>query len=190
MFRTALIAIFSLVLWGCSGGAQTEKTQPDAHAETPESTASTEASNPTTPGGELEGDKVDKSALASCTGGNVPVGATKCRLDLETGQDSYWSDSDGVNPGNAGCHLEYADNACGVIKPGREFGEFCLDSDRLVESNPGAEECHTHKGDLGAPNVTSCSEWCKGQQFASGKCEAAMGSSLLGTCESAHCVCS
>lgn len=183
MVRTLLAICLTLVLAGCSGGATAEKdTEMNTGGDTGETTEATETK-------ELEGDKVDKDALASCTGGNVPVGATKCRLDLGTGQDSHWSDTDGVDPGTAGCHLEYADNACGEIKPGREFGEFCLDEDRLVESNPGAQECHTHVGDLGAPNVTSCSAWCQEQQGTTGKCEKAQGTSQLGTCESARCVC-
>lgn len=128
--------------------------------------------------------------LALCTGGAVPVGATNCLLDLGTGQDSYWSDTDGVDPGTAGCHYEFTDDTCGVVKPGRAFGEFCLDGDRLVESNPGADECHTHGGDMGKPGVVSCSAWCAEQSGAGGRCEGGVtAEGAAGACESARCVC-
>lgn len=150
------------------------------------SKAKSEPAQPTQPAAADEHGK-----LALCTDkGAVPLDATSCRLDLGTGVDSHWSDSDGIDPGTAGCHYEYADSSCSTLKPGRTFGEFCLDDDRLVESNPGAGECHTHGGDLGHPDVVSCEAWCQAEQQLAGRCEggvAAEGDG--GACESAHCVC-
>ncbi len=132
---------------------------------------------------------LDEPELASCTGGNVPVGATNCLLDLETGTDSYWADTDGVAPEVAGCHIEYETDTCSAVRTGREFGEFCLDSDRLVESNPGVDECHTHAGDLGKPAVVSCSAWCAEQNQGGGSCEGGVAVTGTVSCESARCVC-
>ena len=149
---------------GCSGGAESQKQ-----------TAKTAKA--------VSGD------LALCTG-TVPEGATNCLLDLGTGEDSHWDDTDGVDPGTAGCHIEYESDTCSVERAGRTFGEFCLDDDRLVESNPGKDECHTHKGDLGKPDVVSCSAWCESQGSATGSCEGGVvAQAKSGTCESARCVC-
>ena len=85
VFRSLLVvAVTSVLIVGCS-------SSPDAeHAAAPK------------PGAQKSG-----ATLATCTGGNVPEGTTNCLLDLDTGQDSYWSDTDGVDPGTAGCHDEY-----------------------------------------------------------------------------------
>ena len=167
--HTRLLAVVTmgLLIVGCAGSPE------------PQESVEPETSHEATP-----------VELAACSGGNVPVGATNCLLDLGTGEDSYWSDTDGVDPGTAGCHDEYMTDTCSEVKPGRAFGEFCLDDDRLVESNPGAGECHTHGGDLGKPDVVSCSAWCEGQGSASGSCESGvMAEGASGTCESARCVC-
>lgn len=164
-FKIAVVVAAALSLSACSGGSKSTTGSDHDH-------------------GAKAGD------LASCTGGAVPVGATNCLLNLETGQDSYWSDTDGVDPGTAGCHDEYTSNTCGEVKQGRAFGEFCLDDDRLVESNPGVGECHTHGGDLGKPDVVSCTAWCQTQSAAGGRCEGGvMAQGASGTCESARCVC-
>lgn len=127
--------------------------------------------------------------LAACTG-TVADGATSCLLDLGTGIDSYWMDSDGVDPGTAGCHYEFAADGCAEPKEGRTFGELCLDDDRLVESNPQPGECHTHRGDRGKPDVVSCAAWCQSQGSASGRCEAGVAASgEHGACQSARCSC-
>ncbi len=131
----------------------------------------------------------DIGDLASCMD-TVPAEATHCRLDLGTGVDSHWSDSDGVDPGTAGCHYEYADATCGEPKDGRTFGELCLDDDRLVESNPRPGTCHTHAGDHGRPDVVSCSDWCRSQGSAAGRCESGIeASGDHGACQSARCAC-
>ena len=131
------------------------------------------------------------AGVASCSdGAGVPVGATSCLLDLGQGTDTYWSDTDGVSPGEAGCHFEYTDANCQTLATGREFGELCLDADRLVESNPGADECHPHGADRGKPDVVSCSVWCANNGNISGRCEDGVPVTTdLGSCSSAHCVC-
>ncbi|MCX5743323.1 MAG: hypothetical protein NT062_12595 [Proteobacteria bacterium] len=135
----------------------------------------------------------DTSELGSCTDAStVRVGATNCKLDLGTKADSHWADTDGVDPGTAGCHEEFTDATCTTHKEGRTFGELCLDDDRLVESNPGAGVCHTHAGDFGKPAVVSCAAWCKAEkQATTGRCEAGVeAKSSTGTCQSARCACS
>ncbi len=87
--------------------------------------------------------------------------------DWQEGQTTYWSDTDGVAPGVAGCHL--GTDADG--KPnGRMFGEACLENGRLVESNPGKDEVHSHSNDTGHPDTFDCDAWCIGQGKASGSC--------------------
>ena len=179
-----LVLTLSLLLVGCSGGSKAEKDSKSASDEAESARAET--------GEQMEAAESTsaKAELAACTGGNVPKDADKCLLDLGTGKDSYWSDSDGVDPSTAGCHLEHETEACETMKEGRTFGEFCLDDDRLVESNPAADECHTHKGDLGKPDVVSCSEWCQSEQGTSGSCESGVTANAGSvTCESARCVC-
>lgn len=136
--------------------------------------------------------KSDAHTLAACTdGAAVPKDAKNCLLDLGTGTDSYWSDTDGIDPAVAGCHVEYEDDQCSAALAERTFGELCLDADRLVESNPGKDECHTHAGDMGKPDVVSCSAWCTQQGNAGGGCEE-VAEAVQGTvtCKSARCVCS
>lgn len=179
-----VLALTSFVGFGCSSGSSAEKS--DEKTEVTES-AQEEAAETTET---TEAPKSPKADLADCTGGAVPQGATSCRLDLATGQDSHWTDTDGVDPGTAGCHYEFEDASCTEFKEGRTFGEFCLDDDRLVESNPGKDECHTHGADFGGPDVVSCSQWCQEQSGVSGACEGGqMVEGKYGSCESARCVC-
>jgi hypothetical protein len=188
--RYTLIALFlALFMIGCSSGSSAEK---DESATAEMETTSDDMSDESEAESDDESmDSKDESAeLAACTGGNVPEGAENCLLDLGTGKNTYWSDTDGVDPGTAGCHDEYMSDSCDQVKEGRTFGEFCLDDDRLVESNPGAGVCHTHGNDMGKPDVVSCSEWCQSESGTSGKCEGGVtAEAAAGTCESARCVC-
>ncbi|MGM0556832.1 MAG: hypothetical protein ACQEVA_10685 [Myxococcota bacterium] len=186
--RTYLYALLAaFVLTACSSGSKAEKDETTMdETSTQEATAEETADEPEA--GEAKTDA--KTELAACTGGNVPMGATSCLLDLGTGENTYWSDTDGVDPGTAGCHYEYKTDACEEQVTDRTFGEFCLDDDRLVESNPGKDECHQHGVDQGKPDVVSCSEWCESEGNSTGRCEGgvqAEGSG--GSCESARCVC-
>ena len=56
--------------------------------------------------------------------------------DRIPGQTTWWKDTDGVGPGEAGCHIGTDPDG----KPnGRMFGEACLSDVLLVESNPGSD---------------------------------------------------
>ena len=90
--------------------------------------------------------------------------------DWKEGTISWWKDSDGVDPGTAGCHI--GTDADGKAN-GRMFGEACLEDGLLVESNPGAHELHSHKDDIGHPDKFDCNAWCKGQGKSKGMCVAA-----------------
>jgi hypothetical protein len=62
---------------------------------------------------------------------------------------TYWKDTDGVDPGVAGCHIGVTQDG----KPnGRFFGEACQNAGTLIESNPGAGVIHPHTNDLGHPD--------------------------------------
>ena len=50
------------------------------------------------------------------------------------------------------------------------FGEACLPDGMLVESNPGADELHSHKNDVGHPDKFDCNAWCVGKGSAKGVC--------------------
>lgn len=181
-YSKSLAILAGLFLAACSGGSKMDR---NASAESPmaEQTAEQTTTQETSAAD-------SKSSLAACTGGNVPQGATNCLLDLGTGEDTYWADTDGVDPGVAGCHDEYATDACAEVVGDRAFGEFCLDDDRLVESNPGKDECHAHGDDMGKPDVVSCSAWCESESGSAGRCEGGvMAQGAAGTCESARCVC-
>ncbi len=80
---------------------------------------------------------------------------------------SWWEDSDGVAPGTAGCHIGTDSNG---TPNGRLFGEVCLSDTRLVESNPGVDVLHSHKGDIGHPDQFDCNAWCVGQGASKGTC--------------------
>lgn len=103
--------------------------------------------------------------------------------DWVAGETTWWLDSDGINPGEAGCHI----GADSSGKPnGRMFGEACLANGLLVESNPGKEELHSHKNDTGHPDTFDCTAWCIGKGASGGQCEVAPAP----PCEqSARCVC-
>ena len=105
--------------------------------------------------------------------------------DWIEGQLTWWKDTDGVNPGEAGCHI--GTDAAG--KPnGRSFPEACLDGGvNLVESNPGANELHSHTNDAGHPDKFDCNAWCIGQGATKGVCQIASAPPC--TQSSAKCVC-
>ncbi len=87
--------------------------------------------------------------------------------DWKKGETTYWTDTDGVNPGEAGCHQGTDKDG----KPnGRSFGEACLSETVLVESNPGALAVHAHTDDTGHPDKFDCDAWCKGKGAAKGIC--------------------
>lgn len=103
--------------------------------------------------------------------------------DWQAGTKSYWKDSDGVQPGVAGCHIGTDETG---TPNGRLFGEACLPDGLLVESNPAQNELHSHTDDIGHPDTFDCNEWCKGTGKESGSCQAAPAP----PCEaSARCVC-
>jgi hypothetical protein len=87
--------------------------------------------------------------------------------DLMEGKTTWWKDSDGVKPGVAGCHIGTDEKG----KPnGRMFGEACLPDEMLVESNPGADELHSHKNDIGHPDTFDCSMVCWNWIYQGGLC--------------------
>ena len=103
--------------------------------------------------------------------------------DWNPKETSWWTDSDGVNPGAAGCHIGTDDKG---VPNGRSFGEDCLPNGLLVESNPGTDELHSHAHDIGHPDTIDCNAWCVGNGKRSGVCKAASAP----PCEkSAACVC-
>ena len=87
--------------------------------------------------------------------------------DWMEGKTTWWVDTDGVDPGLAGCHLGTDEKG---EKNGRMFGEACLPDGRLVESNPGVDELHSHGNDTGNPDTFDCDAWCKGQGATKGMC--------------------
>lgn len=118
---------------------------------------------------------LQQSILIACVGLSVlgcsnestleehETGAGTITLDLGAGHDSFWSDTDGVDPEVAGCHIELADSSCNVAAAApRNFGEYCQEDGTLIESNPGAHVCHTHENDIGHPYVVDCDGWCRG----------------------------
>ena len=103
--------------------------------------------------------------------------------DWKAGETSWWKDSDGVDPGVAGCHIGTDSKG----KPnGRMFGEACLPNGLLVESNPGSDELHSHKNDTGHPDMFDCNAWCVGQGAVKGSCVVAEAPPCE---ESARCSC-
>jgi hypothetical protein len=66
-----------------------------------------------------------------------------------------------------GCHIGTDEKG----EPnGRMFGEACLPDGMLVESNPGAGELHSHKNDVGHPDMFDCNAWCVGKGATKGAC--------------------
>ncbi|HEX5058208.1 MAG TPA: hypothetical protein VFV99_02555 [Kofleriaceae bacterium] len=131
-----------------------------------------------------------------------PEGGGTIELDLGGGTDSFWADTDGVDPEVAGCHIEFTDDTCSTFAvPGRNFGEFCQNDGTLIESNPGKNVCHTHEHDIGHPYVVDCYEWCtnmlvlpdglrRGIPADDGECVVVHGLPCDGgIVESAKCVC-
>ena len=103
--------------------------------------------------------------------------------DWAPGTTSWWKDTDGVDPGTAGCHIGTDSDG---TPNGRMFGEACLEDGLLVESNPGADELHSHKDDIGHPDKFDCNAWCIAAGASQGTCEVAPAP----PCEaSARCVC-
>jgi hypothetical protein len=103
--------------------------------------------------------------------------------DWAEGETTWWQDSDGVDPGTAGCHVGTDSDGS---PNGRMFGEACLAGGLLVESNPGAGELHSHKDDIGHPDKFDCNAWCIGNDSTEGRCEAAAAPPCA---QSAQCVC-
>lgn len=88
-----------------------------------------------------------------------PHSAPKIPYDGGTGRQSWWKDTDGIEPELAGCHIEYTARGC-ANAAARQFGEYCS-ADGLVETNPDPGECHDHAGDIGHPYVVDCDRWCR-----------------------------
>jgi hypothetical protein len=103
--------------------------------------------------------------------------------DWAVGVTTWWKDTDGVDPGTAGCHIGADSDGS---PNGRMFGEACLVDGLLVESNPSAAELHSHKEDIGHPDKFDCSAWCIGNGSSGGRCEAAAAPPCP---QSARCVC-
>lgn len=93
--------------------------------------------------------------------------STECKeykpTDWKPGvKQSWWYDTDGIDPGVAGCHVEVNDPA-GSKKgqaTGRSFAEGCVDGVTLIESNPASGAVHEHCADVGHPNYVNCNRWC------------------------------
>ncbi len=104
--------------------------------------------------------------------------------DWISGKVTWWKDSDGIKPGEPGCHI----GTDSTGKPnGRSFGEACLSDVVLVESNQGADDLHSHKDDVGHPDKFDCNAWCIAQGSRRGICQATSGPSPC--VKSAKCVC-
>jgi len=84
------------------------------------------------------------------------------------GSTTLWYDTDGVQPGIAGCHYEVDLQG---EPTGRSFCESCTPDLLLVESNPGKEELHLHKNDIGHPDTFNCQTWCVGNGHKGGSCK-------------------
>jgi hypothetical protein len=81
------------------------------------------------------------------------------------GVTTYWVDTDGVDPGVAGCHIGVQLNG---TPNGRFFGEACQSQQILIESNPGKGVIHPHRDDTGHPDRFDCAKWCVGARQATG----------------------
>lgn len=116
------------------------------------------------------------------------IGKIELKPNDYTGNDSYWYDTDGVNPASPGCHVG-VDSATDKTPNGRFFPEACQSPDVLIESNPGKDVIHSHAKDVGHPYLVKCDVWCKDVQNAKGgKCMATKGPAPCTT--SAKCDCS
>ena len=103
-------------------------------------------------------------------------------VETPGGPTTWWKDTDGIDPGTPGCHLELAPNG----ETGRSFGEACLANGLLVETNPGKGVVHSHGNDVGHPDTFDCNLWCRCQGAERGHCGEAEAK-LCG--KSASCVC-
>jgi len=103
--------------------------------------------------------------------------------DWQQGKTTWWVDSEGIAPGVAGCHIGTDESGA---PNGRMFGEGCLPDGRLVESNPGIDELHSHANDLGHPDTFDCAAWCAGQGSTGGVCAVAAAPPCA---QSAICAC-
>jgi hypothetical protein len=114
---------------------------------------------------------------------------------LETPDALYWTDTDGVAPETPGCHIPWKDPVgeatCAVRESAPEIGEVCLTEDELLETNPGAGVCHSHKGYEGHPDVYSCDGYCAGLHGPAfgGTCVAVASICNGATTASAKCEC-
>lgn len=128
----------------------------------------------------------DDAGAPSAGAANMPGAAGTFEFkpkDWVSGETTWWKDTDGVDPDVAGCHIGTDDQG---VPNGRMFGEACLSSGLLVESNPGADELHSHKDDTGHPDTFDCNAWCIGNGNIQGVCVAAAAP----PCEqSARCAC-
>jgi hypothetical protein len=91
-------------------------------------------------------------------------------VDWVEGETTWWMDSDGIDPGVAGCHIGTDESG---TPNGRMFGEACLPDGRLAESNPGKSELHSHTNDTGHPDTFDCTAWCVGQGRSARTCSPA-----------------
>lgn len=119
-----------------------------------------------------------------------------CRMEYKPsgwkpGKTTYWIDTDGVDPGVAGCHIEVTGpNSRTFATPRRVFGEACEAGGKiLIESNPGINEIHAHENDLGHPYRVNCETWCKGQGKRTGACQPVQVRLANVACASARCTC-
>lgn len=103
--------------------------------------------------------------------------------DWIEGATTWWKDTDGVDPGVAGCHIGTDSEG---NPNGRMFGEACLPDGLLVESNPGAGVVHSHSDDVGHPDTFDCQAWCVGKGSSKGVCTVAAAPPCA---QSAKCVC-
>ncbi len=127
------------------------------------------------------------SAQEPSAGGNIMAGA-EGKLEFKpddwvSGETTFWKDTDGVDPGTAGCHI----GADGDGLPNsRMFGEACLPDGQLMESSPSAGQLHRHRNDIGRPYKFDCKAWCIGNGSSAGRCEVAAAPPCG---KSARCVC-
>lgn len=107
------------------------------------------------------------------------------------GSRTWWIDTDGLDPGTAGCHIEV--NADGkTFKGSRVFAEKCVDKVVLIESNPGKNVLHAHGDDTGHPDTFDCAAWCRVAKGArTGVCRTVPAPDACGRAglTSAKCVC-
>jgi len=102
-------------------------------------------------------------------------------------KETFWYDTDGVDPDVAGCHIGVK-GLNDKTPNGRSFGEACQSNLILIESNPAKDVIHSHKNDIGSPYLVNCDEWCKGFKKAKGgACKAVSGPAPCKT--SAKCEC-